>query len=175
MCTRPLSNKPTKEPTTFFTLPAELRNHVYELVFTHDGLHYKLELLLYTIRRPPRCARALLEVNRQIRFEALPVFWGLLEVSLQVNTEKRLVNGRSIFCLDAVEAPRSDVQEVLRKVGRQQCGWIRLFRVKVHFGEDVSLGRNEVIRKLRLAEHGVPAEAIRLGSDGESRYGRDRG
>lgn len=62
--------------TTFFDLPAELRNPIYELLVVEDGpIRIPYHANRTTVDRPSE--PALLAVNRQIRIESRGVFYGV--------------------------------------------------------------------------------------------------
>ncbi|KAK3691795.1 hypothetical protein LTR37_018394 [Vermiconidia calcicola] len=77
----PAATPPEREgATTFLALPAELRNEIYALVVVQD---YQIELpLLPPYVRQPK----LLGVNRQIRAEALSIYYGENVFQIQGST-----------------------------------------------------------------------------------------
>lgn len=174
-------------PKTFLGLPAEIRNIIYEMALkVDDGRTGHFQIRDHNVvhgataggheQRRATERPALLAVNRQLRREAMPVFYA-------INSFAATVDG-----FDSEEMERLNIRSWLRAIGTRQAAMIKTFRV-LFYNHDhylarchtqswfrasgrpmtrISLCASDIIEVLGLEELGVAPKGIEVKYDDDT-------
>lgn len=125
-----------KAGTNFFDLPAELRNHIYELALRSPN---PVIVDHQSFKRRKLRVRGLLVVNQQLRAEAVPVFYG-------INAFEATFYSTATRFPDCLGRDKVVMLRTFRAVARSLSASTRLQTWLVHTGKAVERCRSHYSR-----------------------------
>ncbi|KAK4613261.1 hypothetical protein CLAFUW4_08972 [Fulvia fulva] len=163
----------SKARSNFFTLPAELRNTIYELALApqlgDNWIAREMDRSFGIMRCDPNGKKPgrfppLLSASQQVREEALSVYWDLNTTALQLEAVYDFPPDGGVPIVN-VEIKYEDKIRLLELLGPKQCalmGRVVLLYVKDGSGISMPFTANQIFLKLQLARLGLREEAVVL-------------